>query len=209
MYLVIEFFINSNYPSLSGMQPGAKVSNTNEAFLILLSLLLSCIRKIKFAENKLIAIDLLTHFSKFLEDTVILDRILPYYIVMVEDDGTHMAAPTEHQQSANVKAHVIYSLNDCLNNIYQLDLQNMNIFPEIIFVMLEQLSRDESFLVRSAVAKTISNFALTSLRYLDTSFLIKRSLLNESSQPQPEGASAAGTGGAAGMGTSQADTRGE
>lgn len=146
-------------------------SNTNDAFLILLSLLLSCVRKVKFSENKLIAIDLLTHFSKFLDDSVVLDRILPYYIILIDDSND--------MQSACVKSHVIYSLNDCLGSIYQLDLQNMNIFPEIIFVILEALSRDESFLVRSAVAKTISNFALTSLRYLDTSFLIKRSLLNE------------------------------
>lgn len=173
------------------MPTAAKVSNTNDAFLILLSLLLSCIRKIKFAENKLIAIDLLTHFSKFLEDTVILDRLLPYYIIMLEDTST---GGELHQQTANVKAHVIYSLNDCLSNIYQLDLQNMNIFPEIIFVILEQLSRDESFLVRSAVAKTISNFALTSLRYLDTSFLIKRSLLNEN-QPDNAETAKAGMGG--------------
>lgn len=162
-------------------QPSSKPSlttNTNDAFLILLSLLLSSIRKIKFAENKLIAIDLMTHFSKFLDDSVILDRILPYYIILVDENNSN----PEQQQSANVKAHVIYSLNDCLSNIYQLDLQNMNIFPEIIFVILESLSRDESFLVRSAVAKTISNFALTSLRYLDTSFLIKRSLLNENQQ---------------------------
>ena len=57
----------------------------------------------------------------------------------------------------------------------------MNIFPEIIFVILETLSKDESFLVRSSVAKTISNFALTSLRYLDTGFLIKRTMQNNDS----------------------------
>jgi phosphoinositide-3-kinase, regulatory subunit 4 len=149
-------------------------TDTNDAFLILLSLLLSCIRKIKFSENKLIAIDLLANFSKFLDDSVILDRILPYYTSLVEDSN----------QSPIVKSHVIYALNDCLSNIYNLDLQNMNIFPEIIFIILENLSRDESFLVRSAVAKTISNFALTSLRYLDTGFLIKRQMQNNNENNQ-------------------------
>ncbi len=136
-----------------------KLSNTNDAFLILLSLLLSCIRKIKFAENKLIAVDLLTHFSKFLDAPAILDRCLPYYLILLDEN-----TPT----TASVKAHVVYALNDCLASIHQLDLHNMNIFPEIIFTILESLSRDDSFLVRSAVAKTISSFALTSLRYLDT-----------------------------------------
>jgi len=153
---------------LTSSQHHDSSTDTNDAFLILLSLLLSCIRKLKFIENKLIAVDLLANFSKFLDDSVILDRILPYYTAMLEDTN----------QAAIVKSHVIYALNDCLSNIYNLDLQNINIFPEIIFTILENLSKDESYLVRSAVAKTISNFALTSLRYLDTGFLIKRQMQN-------------------------------
>ncbi len=147
-----------------------KPSNTNDAFLILLSLLLASIRKIKFAENQLVAIDLLAHFSKFLDAPAILDRCLPYYLHLVDERS---------RTTASVKAHVVYALDDCLASIHQLDLHNMNIFPEIIFTILDALARHHSFLVRSAVAKTISSFALTSLRYLDNGFLIKRTLLNE------------------------------
>jgi serine/threonine protein kinase len=141
--------------------------STNDAFLILLPLLLSSVRKLKYIENKLIAIELMSFFSKYLDDSLVLDRVLPYYLSMLD----------EQNQPSIVKSRLIFALNDCLSNIYNLDLQNLNIFPEIIFNMLEKLTKDESFLVRSSVAKTISNFALTSLRYLDTS--LDTSFLNK------------------------------
>nr|AWV66700.1 phosphoinositide 3-kinase regulatory subunit 4 [Brachionus calyciflorus] len=148
--------------------------NSNDAFLILLHVLLSCVRKIKFAENKLIAVDLMQNFSKFLHDSIILDRVLPYYLYLLDD------------VSPIVKFHVVFALNDCLSSIYKIDVRNLNIFPELIFDILEKLSKDESFLVRCAVAKTISNFALTSLRFLDTSFITRRSFLNTSLNPDEQ-----------------------
>jgi hypothetical protein len=54
--------------------------NTNDAFLILLSLLLSIIRKLKFSKTKLMSIELMLTFSRFLNDSIILDRIIPYYL---------------------------------------------------------------------------------------------------------------------------------
>lgn len=116
-------------------------------------------------------------FSKFLDDTIILDRVLPYYLAMIEpNDNANYHTRSAQTQAPIVKAHVIQALNVCLSSIYNIDVQNLNIFPEIIFDCLEMLSKDESFLVRSTVAKTISSFALTSLRYLDTVFLTRRSL---------------------------------
>nr|AWV66625.1 phosphoinositide 3-kinase regulatory subunit 4 [Brachionus rotundiformis] len=140
--------------------------NTNDAFLILLSVLLSSIRKIKFAENKLIAVDLLQTFGNFLQDSVKLERIIPYYLHLLGD------------KSPIVKFHVIFALNDCLSSINKLDVRNFNIFSVLIFDHLEKLSRDESFLVRCAVAKTIAHFALTSIRYLDLSFIARNSFIN-------------------------------
>ena len=166
-----------NSPLSSTITTTTNNQNTNDAFLILLSLLLSTIRKLKFTENKLIAIDLMTNFSKFLDDSIILDRILPYYLSLI-DQKQQQSTPSQSTSSPIVKSHVIYALNDCLANILNIDVQNLNIFPELIFDYLDILSKDESFLVRSTVAKTISNFALTSLRYLDTVFLTKRSFLN-------------------------------
>ena len=152
--------------------------STNDAFLILLSVLLSSIRKIKFAENKLIAIDLMQTFSNFLQDSIKLERIIPYYLHLLSDS------------SPIVKFHVVFALNDCLSSINKLDVRNFNIFPVLIFDHLERLSKDESFLVRCAVAKTISNFALTSIRYLDLSFITRNSFfssnLNQDQQKSEE-----------------------
>lgn len=144
---------------------------SNDAFLILLSLLLSCVRKVKFAENKFIAIDLMQSFSKFLDDSIILDRVLPYYLCLLDD----ASLPKDCLKSPMVKSHVIYALNDCLSNVYNIDVRNMNIFPELIFDCLERASKDESYLVRSAVAKTISSFAITSLRYLEATHSVRSS----------------------------------
>ena len=111
-------------------------------------------RKVKFAENKLIAVDLMLAFSKYLEDLVVLDRVLPYYVWLLEDAAS--------VQPAAVRAHTIHALSDCLASVQQLDAANISVFTEIIFGVLERASRrDEAFLVRAAVAKTIvSNFLL-------------------------------------------------
>lgn len=169
--LLKNFKLNLNEKAAAS----AEKSAVNEAFLILLSLLLSCVRKIKFSENKLIAVDLMATFGKFLDDSIILDRILPYYLCLLDNDQ-------QPRQPPMVKSHVVYALNDCLSSVYKIDVQNLNIFPELVFDCLEKLSKDESYLVRSAVAKTISNFALTSLRYLDQVFITRRSFLNISQQ---------------------------
>lgn len=146
-------------------------TTNNDAFLILLSLLLSCVRKVKLAENKFTAIDLMATFSKFLDDSIVLDRVLPYYLCLLDDTS----APRDCLKTSMVKSHVIYALNDCLNTVCQIDLRNMNIFPELIFDCLERASKDESYLVRAAVAKTISSFAITSLRYLEAAHSVRNS----------------------------------
>nr|AWV66649.1 phosphoinositide 3-kinase regulatory subunit 4 [Brachionus plicatilis] len=146
--------------------PNSCQESTNDAFLILLSVLLSSIRKIKFAENKLIAVELMQTFGNFLQDSIKLERIIPYYLHLLSD------------VSPIVKFHVTFALNDCLSSINKLDVRNFNIFAVLIFDHLEKLSKDESFLVRCAVAKTISSFALTSVRYLDLSFIARNSFFN-------------------------------
>jgi phosphoinositide-3-kinase regulatory subunit 4 len=84
----------------------------------------------------------------------------------------------DNQQSPIVKSKVIYALNECLAHTKHIDVQNLNIFPELIFDCLDALSRDESYLVRATIARTIAQFALTSIHYLNTCFLTKRIFLN-------------------------------
>ena len=172
---------------------------TNDAFLILLSLLLSTVRKLKYTKTKLISIELMLTFSKFLSDSIILDRIVPYLISFITDyeqkqpkQQTTSTQTTkqqqqqqiislyyQQQQQAIVKSKVIYALNECLGQIKNIDLQNINIFPELIFEFLEKLSKDESYLVCATIAKTISSFALTSIRYLDSSFLLIKQITQQ------------------------------
>lgn len=179
---------------------------TNDAFLILLSLLLSTARKLKYTRTKLIAIELMLYFSRFLSDTIILDRIIPYFLNFLSNDyepllkQQQVASTTsqskqqqqqillqqqlQQQQLPIIKSKVIFALNDCLSHIQNIDLQNINIFPELIFDILEKLSKEESYLVRAAVAKTISSFALTSIRYLDNGYLLTKRMLQQHQQQQ-------------------------
>ena len=158
---------NSSSNSDQSIDDKHRFKSTNYAFLILLSLLLTCVRKIKFTDNKLIALDLISTFSKYLDDSIKLDRKLPYHTALLGD----------HQYPI-VKSHAIYALNDYITSINYLHLQNINIFSEIIFDILQTFSKDEPLLVRSMIAKTISSFAITSIKYLDHRYLIKRSLLS-------------------------------
>ena len=156
--LLKNFALNSDNECAEGV---SKVNS--DAFFILLSLLLASVRKVKQAANKLIAVELMATFARFLDDAVILDRIVPYYLSML-DDLASSSPPI-------VKVHVIDALNECLAAVQHIDAQNLNIFAELIFDTLDMLAKDESFLVRSTTAKCLAGFALTSLRYLDMSFL--------------------------------------
>ena len=129
----------------------------NDIYLILLSPLLSYFRKIKFTENILAAIDLIEHFSKQLDHSVVLDRIIPYYLYILDAKSMYCSA---------VRSRAIVALNESLKRSKSINIDNMNIFSELIFDVLKRASKSESDLVRAAVAQTILSFSMISIRYL-------------------------------------------
>jgi phosphoinositide-3-kinase regulatory subunit 4 len=153
---------NPHDSSLTSSSHSTSPTVNNDAFFILLSLLLAFVRKVRRAENKLVAVELMSTFAKFLDDSVVLDRIVPYYLSLLDERSS--APPI-------VKAHVIAALHDCLANVQRVDAENLTLFAELVFDTLDTLARDDSFLVRSTCAKHLAGYALTALRFLDMSFL--------------------------------------
>lgn len=128
----------------------------------MLAPLLSFFRKIKFTENILGAIDLIEFISRRLEHSLVLDRIVPYYLHLLVDSNNN----TNNHTAAVVKSRALVVLNDSLRRTKRINVDNMDIFGEIVFDVLARASKHESDLVRAAVARTILSFSALALRYL-------------------------------------------
>lgn len=128
-------------------------------YLIILSPLLSYFRKIKFTENIITALNLISHISQHLDQPTVLNRIVPYHLHILDDDE-------ESTYCALVKSRAILELNDCLKHSKYINVDNMSIFGEIIFRVLVRASKHESELIRGAVARTVLSFSLLAMRYL-------------------------------------------
>lgn len=143
---------------------GSGKKSIDDLNLILLAPLLSFFRKIKFTENILGAIDLIEFISRRLEHSLVLDRIVPYYLhLLVVDSNTNN---TNNHTAAVVKSRALVVLNDSLRRTKRINVDNMDIFGEIVFDVLARASKHESDLVRAAVARTILSFSALALRYL-------------------------------------------
>lgn len=134
----------------------------------MLAPLLSFFRKIKFTENILGAIDLIEFISRRLEHSLVLDRIVPYYLHLLDDTSNNNNNNTNKHNTAAavVKSRALVVLNDSLRRTKKINVDNMDIFGEIVFDVLARASKHESDLVRAAVARTILSFSALALRYL-------------------------------------------
>ena len=57
----------------------------NECIILLLQLLTASMRNVHYAESKMLAILLLTDFTKYLSDNVILQRVLPHIVNVLQE----------------------------------------------------------------------------------------------------------------------------
>lgn len=127
----------------------------NVGLVLVLSLVGSSSRKLHFCNNKILALQLLLDFSKYLTTDVILDRIVPYMLYFVND------------QFPRVRAELLRVITQCLKDIKSVPRSDANIFPEYIFPSLSNLTQDPSAMVRAAYAENIAQLAETGLQVLE------------------------------------------
>nr|CAB3264882.1 phosphoinositide 3-kinase regulatory subunit 4 [Phallusia mammillata] len=128
----------------------------SETLVIVASLLLSCIRKLKYCNCKLKAMHLLVEFAKHLKSDVILERFVPYLMDMLRDGVPR------------VRAQAIQSLATCLTFVSGVPRGESNIFSEYILPGIGLCAQDSAVPVRQSFAENIAVFAERALRFLDS-----------------------------------------
>ncbi|RMZ75655.1 hypothetical protein DV737_g5175, partial [Chaetothyriales sp. CBS 132003] len=127
--------------------------------LLFLTVISSSLRNCTKAASRLKACELLVSFARRLPDEALLDRIVPYIVIMLNDT------------SDTVQATAIRALTDVFEMVQTVSPINAFIIPEYVFPRLKPFVQPPpnaaSPLVRAAYASCLASLALTSNRLLD------------------------------------------
>ncbi|KAJ8425962.1 hypothetical protein Cgig2_033891 [Carnegiea gigantea] len=144
-----------------------------EGMVLIISLLCSCIRNVKFPQLRRSCILLLKSLSVYIDDEDCLQRVLPYVIFMLSDPA------------AIVRCAAMETLCDILPLVREFPPSDAKIFPEYILPMLSMFPDDPEESVRICYASHISKLALTSYGFLARSLRMSEAgVLDELSVPQ-------------------------
>ncbi|UJR33847.1 hypothetical protein I4U23_021270 [Adineta vaga] len=138
-----------------------KQRESSECLLILLSLALSCMRKLKHLHSRLVALELLRLMIPLVDDQIILDRILPYVNAML------------HDSYHRVRADAIRTLVFAIGSVKTINQENADLFSEYLFPTLSTSYIQDDYYVQSNLAKYLSVLAEQSLRFLEKTYLIE------------------------------------
>ncbi|KAK2148717.1 hypothetical protein LSH36_486g02011 [Paralvinella palmiformis] len=127
----------------------------NVILVIVISLVTSSLRNLQFCNSKLMSLDVMLEFSKYVTSDIILDRLIPYMLYLVNDAFAH------------VRAEAVRTITQCLASVKTVPLNDANTFPEYILPQLSNLTQDDETLVRVAYAENIAMLAETALRFLE------------------------------------------
>lgn len=142
---------------LEALTDSAKDKNdrVNDGLVIIVSLVTSCLRALKHCTAKLHALEVLKQMAELLSSEVILDRLLPYMLFLVND------------RYPQVRVAAIKTMTYCLTLVKIVPRSDANIFPEYILRNVAHMAQDEAVMVRMAYAENIAVLAETALRFLE------------------------------------------
>ncbi|XP_039265322.2 phosphoinositide 3-kinase regulatory subunit 4-like [Styela clava] len=150
--------INTLHSDLSTiLQNLVEKPGTSESLIIVATIALSCLRRLKYCNCKLRALGIITEFSKYLSSIDILERIVPYLMESIED------------KMPRVRAEAFHALAICTSYVHYVPQAEVNIFSEFIFPGTSALAQDKAVLVRQTYAENLSLLAETALRFLNSS----------------------------------------
>ena len=93
--------------------------------------------------------------TQHISDEIILERLLPYMLFLVNDS------------LPQVRAQALKILSHCLQLVRSVPRSDANIFPEYVLPSLSWLTQDQEVIVRIAYAKNIASLAETALKFLE------------------------------------------
>ncbi|XP_064461325.1 phosphoinositide 3-kinase regulatory subunit 4-like [Ornithodoros turicata] len=138
-----------------GDRNGTRPAVSSDGLLIVVALLTSCLRALKHCSAKLQALELIQELTPYLSCDIILDRLLPYMLYLVND------------RYQRVRAVAIETLVSALTRVQNVPRSDANIFPEYILPNLAHVALDSAVLVRVALAENIAILAETARRFLE------------------------------------------
>lgn len=149
-----------------------RLSEDGKGLLLPIQIICSNIRHLSFPHSKITAILLLVRFGRCCEDDIILQRILPFIVTMLND---HVAA---------VRASAIRGIKSLLAIVCTFSTLESNLFQYYLFPAFNKIAKDPDVVVRIAFAESIGSLAETSKRFLDKSHvqLMKKTLSDELSK---------------------------
>eukprot|EP00127_Corallochytrium_limacisporum_P003996 Clim_evm45s156 gene=Clim_evmTU45s156 len=127
----------------------------NDLVILILDQVTSCLRQCYYTSSKIAAVHLLVGFGAICSADVILDRIIPYIVFMMDD------------VKSRVRVEALIGLKCLTSTVTSVNQGNRSIFPEYIFPVVFQLARDPSKYVRLAYARRVGFIALEAKRFLE------------------------------------------
>jgi len=140
--------------------PAAQPRKTCPGMEILVSLLGTIFRHLRFPQSKVSLILLLTRLGPLSEDEIILQRIVPILTVCLDDEN-----------NAHIRAIALRALTKLLCYVRTLQSNEADIFPLCLLPSLRRLVRDPEVAVRVAFAECLGRLAETSKRFLELAHL--------------------------------------
>ncbi|KAI0213059.1 Phosphoinositide 3-kinase regulatory subunit 4 [Lamellibrachia satsuma] len=164
-----KFSINPNIPAdepitrihrdmesiVSSLGLSEMTCENNTSLVILLSVVTSNLRNVQYCSSKLLALEVLLTFSCYVTADIILDRIIPYTLCLLDD------------KFPRVRAEAIHTITHCLKSVKSLPVSDTHIFPEYILPHMHHLSEDSAVMVRVAYAENIASLAETAHGFLE------------------------------------------
>ncbi|CAK9092416.1 Serine/threonine-protein kinase VPS15 (Vacuolar protein sorting-associated protein 15) (AtVPS15) [Durusdinium trenchii] len=129
------------------------------AVIIIISLVYSTMRHVRYPSTKVIALRLLQRLSRFSHDETRLQRIVPFVVSLLNDS------------SSLVRCTAIRVITSIVAMIRQVPTSDQRIFPDFILPALVRFKKDSSLNARLAFAECLPRLAEASARFLEISRL--------------------------------------
>ena len=169
-------FFDLSHSQQSLNDAGEYVRPVFQDLSLILQLICSNFRHLKYPHSKIISLMLLVRIGQCCPDDIILERIIPTLLIAVDDPNSV------------VRATAIRSIRSLIVIIQSFAAFESNIFPQYIFPALNRVAKDPDVIVRSAFAEAIGTLAETSKRFLDKAHMVvlSKSLAKPPVSPSPQ-----------------------
>ncbi|KRZ07380.1 Phosphoinositide 3-kinase regulatory subunit 4, partial [Trichinella zimbabwensis] len=126
----------------------------DDYILLFLTLITSLCRNLRELHHKLQVMNMFKDLARYLDDDVIIDRILPYVLSYVSDE------------SPRARASAVYLTAHIMKNVHRVAASEAGIFVDYIFPSLFPTVNDNSVMVKIAIASSLGTLMATAKNFL-------------------------------------------